>query len=1318
MACTRRGDARNKARWWCPSGTKCSASNLELHRHPFGNDLKKCHDFVLETGIQLCLVHVSREEADNETRRALNARAKEPPPPAAMARGGVGAGASKVAAASTGTTAASTDVAATAHRGESVGNVAATTGRLGAEAGEGAAKDDSDEDSDGRGKDCIDGARDGTVGPGQDGKLGSAASPAGNTRDERSFASKTVGVKCSHSTSKPAASHPGEAAGPSVTAARRAKIGGKLISGATPASRTSDGEKSSARKTVGVKRSHVSKPAASQPGEATRPTLTAARRAKIGGKLISGATPASRTSDGKKSSARKTVGVKRSHVSKPAASQPGEAARPTVVAAKPEQEDKVGDAPPRVGGTSRLKPASVARRNTGTVVAKVRSPKSPLRVTKSSSSTRTKGNDIKISSAMSRSSADRKGEDLKTSPAMRRARRPTAEDGPSHSSGRPSSRKTVGVKRSHSTVSKPAASQPGEAAGPPVTAARGAKKGGKLVSAATTAKRVAEDCPSELTAKARKDLLPPSASVPRPSGASTAPTKAPARAIRSYPPAKLSPVQWERTAQAPRPIIGRSYGSAFVPWRPRAREADFQPQLVRTGTSQPTPTVTRSSQDALPPKRKYVSNEIRPETFRVGRDVQPTMRSRWAYNSMPGRSPSRHSSRLRFGGERSRQRVLEPAASQGGASANPWLQRRPVVAAEEQDDRFSSAISLRSVTGSCRLLPVARRAINSSITRSCRLAQRAINSSITHSYRLLPVARRLVAGSVTSSRVRLTPMARRATSMANELVRAAGRSVRNAMAPTPRDQEPAKSFFNRTLSVPHPSNASAAAGARRDVAPATASADAASAAAVAQSSPVASPGLGRPQTNRRVDNGGRLRGGDRAEGRPCVAHRSILHYEDELLQICDMCGRCRTRLRHHSGSYQCHACPADLCGLCGQPGTRHYLHADRIRPGHPFYIPPRSLWVRKTSPTAAPSTLPAVAPPTAPTGRAVGFGSASVAAPPSGPLVRRSPPAAVPSTPPAVGPPTAPTGRVVRFGSASVAAPPSPDPSPMDVDDLTPAATPAHATGFIFGGISAIGTGVATVSMAPTPMVVASPTSAAARRPPSSFIFTGNQPGAHFTFVGGAASATRAAATTTTSMTAVLPTRVSAINAPPLSAGASASVATVSTAPTPRVVASPSFVAPQPRPASSTFTGNGAQFTFGGGAASATKAAATTTTTTTGPFPGPTLTAGRVAPHGPGGCSASSAVPVPSFIFGTGGVNGGIGAVTAPPAPAGASAFVAPASLAGGVGSAQGTGAVPLPPVGLTTTQAGGVPGVLNHPPVPSRALLLAGRLYSANEAL
>ncbi|CAM9913727.1 unnamed protein product, partial [Ectocarpus sp. 12 AP-2014] len=349
----------------------------------------------------------------------------------------------------------------------------------------------------------------------------------------------------------PVASQPGQAARPTVTAARRAKKGGKLVSAATDASGTSTDVKSSAPKTVGVKRSHstVSKPAANQPGQAVRPTVTAARRAKKDGKLVSVATPASGTSDGAKSSARKIVGVKRLHVSKPAASQPGQAARPTVVAAKPGQEGKLGCPPPRVSGTSRLTPASVVRRNTGTVVTK------------------------------------------------------------------------------------------------------------------------------KILAKARKDLIPPSVSVPRPSGASAAPMKAPARAIRRYPPANLSLGQWENRAQAPRPSFGVS----------------------------------------------------------------------------------------RFGGERLRQRVLEPAESPGGASANPWLQRRPVVAAEEQDDRFGSDISLRSITGSCRLLPVARRAINSSIIRSYWLlpvARRAVSISITHSYRLLPVARRAINSSITRSYL-LLPVARR-----------------------------------------------------------------------------------------------------------------------------------------------------------------------------------------------------------------------------------------------------------------------------------------------------------------------------------------------------------------------------------------------------------------------------------------------------------------------------------------------------------------------------------------------------------------------------
>ncbi|CAN0343126.1 unnamed protein product [Ectocarpus sp. 4 AP-2014] len=264
-------------------------------------------------------------------------------------------------------------------------------------------------------------------------------------------------------------------------------------------------------------------------------------------------------------------------------------------------------------------------------------------------------------------------------------------------------------------------------------------------------------------------------------------------------------------------------------------------------------------------------------------------------------------------------------------------------------------------------------------------------------------------------------------------------------------------------------------------------------------------------------------------------------------------------------------------------------------------------------------------------------------------------------------------------------------------------------------------------------MVVAIPTSAAARPPPTPFItYTGNQPGAQFTFGGGAASVKTAAATTTAATTAPFPaptltagrvvpfgpgggTTLSAVPvssfifgtgganggngavaAPPAPAGASASGATAATAPTPMVVAIPTSAAARPPPTPFiTYTGNqpGAQFTFGGGAASVTtSAAATTTAATTAPFPAPTLTAGRVVPFGPGGGTTLSAVPVPSFIFGTGGANGGNGAVTAPPAPAGAPAFVASASLPGGVGSTQGTGAAPLPPVGLTITQ-GGVSG-------------------------
>ncbi|CAN0101864.1 unnamed protein product, partial [Ectocarpus sp. 12 AP-2014] len=535
-----------------------------------------------------------------------------------------------------------------------------------------------------------------------------------------------------------------------------------------------------------------------------------------------------------------------------------------------------------------------------------------------------------------------------------------------------------------------------------------------------------------------------------------------------------------------------------------------------------------------------------------------------------------------------------------------------------------------------------------------------VSISITRSYRLLPVARRLIARSVTSSRVRLTPVARRAASMANELVRAAGRFVRNAMTHTPWDQEPAKPSSNRTLSVPDPSGAPAAA-------------------------------------------------------RPRVTNSVLLHQDEASMLICFGCGSRRTRLWNQAHrSYQCQACPMDWSG-----GAR--VH-HRLLEDH------RRFWGRRSPPAAAPSTLPAVAPTSAPTGRATGFRGVSGLAPRSASLVRRSPPAAAPSTLPAIAPPTAPTGRAAGFRGVSVAAPPFADLLPMDVDDPTPAATPAHATGFIFGGISAVGTGVATASTAPTPMVVASPTSAAPPAPPTPFItFTANQPGAQFTFGGGAASVTTAAAATaattapfpaptltagrvaphgsgggTTSSAVPVPGFIfgtgganggnGAVTASPAPAVSSASGATVSTAPTPMVVASPASAAARPPPTPFiTFTANQpvAQFTFGGGAASVTTAAAATTAATTAPFPAPTLTAGRVAPHGSGGGTTSSAVPVPGFTFGTGGANGGNGAVTASPAPAVSSAFVAPASLPGGVGSTQGTGAAPLPPVGLAIAQGG-----------------------------
>ncbi|CAM9804865.1 unnamed protein product [Ectocarpus sp. 8 AP-2014] len=48
---------RAETRWWCSSGARCEDSGgLELHRHPFNNDLDKCRE-VVEMGIPLRLSH-------------------------------------------------------------------------------------------------------------------------------------------------------------------------------------------------------------------------------------------------------------------------------------------------------------------------------------------------------------------------------------------------------------------------------------------------------------------------------------------------------------------------------------------------------------------------------------------------------------------------------------------------------------------------------------------------------------------------------------------------------------------------------------------------------------------------------------------------------------------------------------------------------------------------------------------------------------------------------------------------------------------------------------------------------------------------------------------------------------------------------------------------------------------------------------------------------------------------------------------------------------------------------------------------------------
>ncbi|CAM9404194.1 unnamed protein product [Ectocarpus sp. 6 AP-2014] len=48
---------RAETQWWCSSGARCQDSGgLEVHRHPFNNDLDTCRE-VVEMGIPLRLSH-------------------------------------------------------------------------------------------------------------------------------------------------------------------------------------------------------------------------------------------------------------------------------------------------------------------------------------------------------------------------------------------------------------------------------------------------------------------------------------------------------------------------------------------------------------------------------------------------------------------------------------------------------------------------------------------------------------------------------------------------------------------------------------------------------------------------------------------------------------------------------------------------------------------------------------------------------------------------------------------------------------------------------------------------------------------------------------------------------------------------------------------------------------------------------------------------------------------------------------------------------------------------------------------------------------
>ncbi|CAM9613582.1 unnamed protein product [Ectocarpus fasciculatus] len=320
---------------------------------------------------------------------------------------GAGAAPSELAAASTGTTIASTDVPATTHHGEGVGDAAATAGRLGAGEGEGEAKDSSDDDSDGRDNNRARGARDGTVEPVQDGQLGSAASPASSTRDrderdgggpndsgdnvddDRPGGGNLATPAAAGSSVRQHASSPtiefcslrSAAAAKIQSLVRMSQAYKEYERKWNEAWNASRGARRARRRARNALK-NANHPMAAMAQGGVEVGDVAADQVVVGNAAVDQAVAGNAAVDqavaGDAAAAAGSGSTANQAAPGDNAATVRQGAAVEDVAAEPGQEGKLGDAPPRVGGTSRPRKAPVARRNTGTVVAKARTPKSPL----------------------------------------------------------------------------------------------------------------------------------------------------------------------------------------------------------------------------------------------------------------------------------------------------------------------------------------------------------------------------------------------------------------------------------------------------------------------------------------------------------------------------------------------------------------------------------------------------------------------------------------------------------------------------------------------------------------------------------------------------------------------------------------------------------------------------------------------------------------------------------------------------------------------------------------------------------------------------